>query len=88
MADPTPIFRNAARWMKPGGGFVFTFPPNHAGHTEVFDREDGLVSHDPSRVRASLGSVGLGVTREAAFPAYESGSMGWVVHHLVAGRIC
>jgi hypothetical protein len=74
--------------MKPGGGFVFTFPPNHAGRTEVFDREDGLVSHDPSWVRSSLGSVGLDVTREATFPAYESGSMGWVVHHLVAGRIC
>ena len=85
VTDPGAVFRNAARVMKPGGAFVFSFPPNRAGRTELYDADEGLVSHDPVAIRACLGSLGLEVRREWDFPAYLSGSKGWVVHHLVVG---
>jgi hypothetical protein len=72
--------------VKPGGGFVFTFPPNGAGRTELFDAQEGLFSHDPRTMRALFASLGLAVTHDGSFPAYFSGSMGWVTHHVLAGR--
>jgi predicted TPR repeat methyltransferase len=86
VGDPAPVFRNAARVMKPGAAFVFTFPPNDGGQARIFDLAGGLVSHDPASVRACLAALGLAVTYETTFPAYESGSLGWVAHHLVAGK--
>jgi predicted TPR repeat methyltransferase len=95
VADPITVFRHAARVVKPGGAFAFTFPPNGAGRTEPFDADEGLFSHDPDAIRAELASVGFAVTRETSFPAYRSGSHGWVTHYVVAGlrsgsarRIC
>jgi len=94
VADPTPVFRNAARVVKPGGAFAFTFPPNAAGRTQLFDADEGLVSHDLDAVRALLASFGLATTHEMDFPAYLSGSKGWVTHHVLVGmrsatsRIC
>jgi len=83
--EPARVFANAARVIRPGAIFVFTFPPNHDGRAGIFDSEDALVSHDPVTVRASLASVGLHVTYEETFPAYESGASGFVTHHLLAG---
>ena len=83
--DPEPLFRNAARVLKRGGGFAFTFPPNDHGRTELLGTDEGLVSHDPATLRASLLAAGLSVTRELDYPAYGIGSRGWVTHHLVLG---
>ena len=83
--DPEPLFRNAARVLRRGGGFAFTFPPNDHGRTELLGTDEGLVSHDPAAIRASLFSLGLSVTRELDYPAYAIGSRGWVTHHLVLG---
>jgi SAM-dependent methyltransferase len=85
VADPAPVFRNAARVVKPGGAFALTFPPNAAGRTQLLDADDGLVSHDLHAVRALLASFGLTTTHEATFPAYDLGSRGWVTHHLLVG---
>lgn len=90
--DPSSVFREAARVLKPGGIFAFTFPPNTASRTELLDEDERLFSHDPNRMRGLLASTGLTTTRETSFPAYLSGSRGWVVHHVLAGiraaRIC
>jgi SAM-dependent methyltransferase len=86
VADPASTLSNAARVVKPGGAFALTFPPNGAGRSELFDSEEGLFSHDVDRMRELLASFGLRATRETSFPAYLSGSKGWVVHHILAGR--
>jgi predicted TPR repeat methyltransferase len=85
IADPARVLRHAARVVKPGGGFAFTFPPNDAGRTELFDADEGLFSHDASAMRALLASFGLETIRDETFPAYVSGSKGWVTHQVLAG---
>jgi SAM-dependent methyltransferase len=85
VADPAAVFRHAARVVVPGGGFAFTFPPNAAGRTELFDVEEALVSHDVDDMRALLASCGFRATVSASFPAYKSGTKGWVTHHVLAG---
>ena len=85
IVEPGLVLREAARLLQPGGLFVFTFPANRAGRTELEDSDEGLVSHDAERMRADLASSGLTATYALSFPAYRSGSKGWVTHHLVGG---
>jgi SAM-dependent methyltransferase len=95
LIDPEPLFEETARVLKPGGAFLFTFPPSGAEFESIEPRlcaqseprhlEEGLISHDPVTTHASLARFGLSVVREIAFPAYVSGSHGWVTHHLQSG---
>jgi predicted TPR repeat methyltransferase len=85
IVDPAPLFRKAARALRPAGHFAFTFPPNTLGRAELWDSEEGLMSHDPTVIGTRLAAAGLSVTLERDYPAYTSGSKGWVTHHLVAG---
>jgi predicted TPR repeat methyltransferase len=82
---PVHLFRNVARVVKANGAFVFTFAPNNAGRTELFDAGDGLVSHDIGEVREGLASVGFSVAREMDVQAYLPGPEGWVTHRIVVG---
>jgi predicted TPR repeat methyltransferase len=92
VAEPAQVFRHAARVVKPGGAFAFTFPPSSAGRTELLDADEGLVSHDVDAMRAELASCGLTATHGITFVAYFLERTGWVTHHLLAGlrssRIC
>jgi SAM-dependent methyltransferase len=85
VADAGSVCRHAARVVRPGGGFAFTFPPNASGRTELFDPEEALVSHDVQAMRDLLASCGFSTTHSESFRAYTSGSKGWVTHHLLAG---
>jgi predicted TPR repeat methyltransferase len=81
--DPSALFLEVARIVKPGGLFLFSFAPNHAGTAELFDAEQGLVSHDSERIRKSLGEAGLRVTKEVDYPAYLNGSKSLVTQRMV-----
>jgi SAM-dependent methyltransferase len=86
LRDPEPLFRDAARVLKPGGPFLFTFPPGGSGSREPGELDEGLLSHDAVATRARLARSGLSVVHEMAFPAYLNGSHGWITHHLVLVR--
>jgi len=83
LVEPSALFREVARIVEPGGLFLFSFPKNETGRTELFDAEQGLVSHDAQRIAASLAEAGLRALKEMDHPAYLNGSMGVTSHRVV-----
>jgi predicted TPR repeat methyltransferase len=86
ITDTTSLFREVARIVEPHGVFLFSYPPNDAGATELFDAEQGLVSHDARCVIVELKNAGFDVAKEVDFTAYLNGSRGAAVQRLIVGR--
>jgi len=81
--DPARVFASVARAIRPGAPFLFTYPPNRFGRTELIDTEQGLLSHDVDATSESLETCGLCIAGEREYPAYLNGAKGWLTHRLV-----
>jgi SAM-dependent methyltransferase len=86
IVDPTRLFQEVARIVRPRGVFLFSYPPNESGATELFDAEQGLVSHDARSMVVELKSAGFDVTKEVDFAAYLNGSRGAAMQRLIVAR--
>jgi ubiquinone/menaquinone biosynthesis C-methylase UbiE len=86
IVEPPAFFVEVARIVKPRGLFLFSFPPNRTGRTELFDPEQGLVSHDIERIAAGLAEAKMIVHEQIDYPAYLNGSRGPVWQRLVIAR--
>jgi predicted TPR repeat methyltransferase len=84
--DPRSLFVEVARIVRRAGLFLFSYPPNHTGSTELFDAEQGLVSHDCENLVAELKIVGFDVAKEIEFPAYRNGSRGVAIQRLIVAH--
>lgn len=83
IVEPSILFVEVARIVKPRGLFLFSFSPNDAGETELFDAEQGLVSHDAERIGRNLSEAGMKVLKEIDYPAYLNGSRGAALQRVV-----
>jgi ubiquinone/menaquinone biosynthesis C-methylase UbiE len=86
VAEPRNLFIEVARVVRPAGFFLFSYPPNHEGTTQLFDAEQGLLSHDTAQIGAELNDAGLAMKKELDFPAYFNGSRGVAMHRLVVAH--
>jgi SAM-dependent methyltransferase len=78
-----PVWSELARVLAPRAPLIFTFPPNDPETSELFDADQGLVSHDPHTLRRELETGGFRWLAERDFAAYRNGNKGWVMHRLV-----
>jgi predicted TPR repeat methyltransferase len=83
IVEPEVVFREVARIVKPSGLFLFSFAPNRTGTTELFDAEQGLVSHDSERIGRSLVEAGMRLEKQIDYAAYLNGSQGPATQRLV-----
>ncbi len=83
IVDPSALFREVARVVKPRGIFLFSFAPNQDGQTQLFDAEQGLVSHDAQRIEESLAAAGMRTDNDIDYAAYVNGSQGPALQRLV-----
>ncbi len=86
IVSPGRVFAEVARLLRPRTHFVFSFPPNWSGRTELLDAEQGLLSHDADSIRQCLDACGLRIAFEGDYPAYVNGSKGWLTHRLVVSH--
>jgi predicted TPR repeat methyltransferase len=83
LATTDAVWPELARVLAPGSPFIFTFAPSESGRSELFDVDQGLVSHDERALHRELEAAGLHWLSAESFPAYQNGTQGWVTCRLV-----
>lgn len=82
VVDPVVFLEDFLRTVRPEGVAVFTYIPNQRGATGVFNRNSGLLSHDPHQIAEAVNRISGDVIDRTRFNAYRNGE-NWVENEVV-----
>lgn len=86
MVQPSPLVREAARVLKPGGLFLLSAPPALDDSDWNLDPAERFILHHPQAIQDALQQSGFALLHHMAFDAYLNGE-DWQQHMLFIAKL-